>query len=236
MNMATYVITGASRGIGLEFVKQISSKGNTVFACARNPDQSEDLQQLIDNKKVYGIKLDVTCDKSIKDAVAEITKHASGGIDVLINNAGIYVSGKNIEDISKDELFKAFETNVTGVTEVTNSLLPLFRKRGPDHVKKILNISSAVGSISNTTASGGSAYRISKCALNMATKLQALHLASENFLVYASHPGWVKTDMGGENATINTEKSVTGQLAKLDSITKAENGGFYDWKGERFEY
>ncbi|KAG1440055.1 hypothetical protein G6F56_012061 [Rhizopus delemar] len=234
--MATYVITGASRGIGLEFAKQISSKGNIVFACARNPDQSKDLQQLIDNKKVHGIKLDVTCNKSIKDAVAEITKHAPEGIDVLINNAGIYVTRNTIEDTSKDELLKVFETNVTGVTEVTNSLLPLFRKRGPNHPKKILNISSAVGSISNTTAPGGSAYRISKCALNMTTKLQALQLASENFLVYASHPGWVQTDMGGENATINTEKSVAGQLAKLDSITEAENGGFYDWKGEKLEY
>ncbi|KAG1440153.1 hypothetical protein G6F55_013568 [Rhizopus delemar] len=87
--MVSYVITGTSRGIGLEFVKQISARGDTVFACARNPDKSEGLQKLVDGKKVYGIKLDTTSEKSIKEAVEEISKLAPEGVDVLINNAGI---------------------------------------------------------------------------------------------------------------------------------------------------
>ncbi|KAG1139216.1 hypothetical protein G6F37_010757 [Rhizopus arrhizus] len=234
--MSIYVITGASRGIGLEFVRQVSSKGNTVFACARNPDQSEELRQLTDNKSVYSVKLDVTCDRSLKEAVQEVSKHATEGIDVLINNAGLTLTKNNVEEAPKDELIKVFETNVTGVTETTKAFLPLLRKRGSDHTKKILNISSSVGSISNTSSTGSAAYRISKSALNMTTKLQALHLAKENFIVYASHPGWVQTDMGGKEAKISPEESVKGQLAKLESATEQDNGGYFDWQSNPLDY
>ncbi|CEJ02853.1 hypothetical protein RMCBS344292_16847 [Rhizopus microsporus] len=230
--MSIYVVTGASRGLGLEFVKQLSAKGNTIFACARNPDQAEELKKLIDNKNVYSIKLDTTNEQSLKSAVDEISKHAPNGIDVLINNAGISLSWKSIKETNKDELMKTFETNVAGVVETTNAFLPLLRKRGKDHTKKIVNISSLLGSIGGLDMQEGAAYRISKAALNMVTKLQSLQLAEENFIVYSAHPGWVQTDMGGANAQITPDVSIKGMLSKLESATLKDNGGFFDYTGE----
>lgn len=209
----TFVVTGASRGLGLEYAKQISARGDIVFACARDPEQAQDLKQIVDNQKVFAIQLDVTCEKSIKEAAEEISKHAPEGIDVLVNNAGFMGTRTNIEEATKDELFQTFGTNVAAVNEVIKGFLPLLRKRGDERVKKIVNISSSLGSIrSATTYLAGcntlGSYRVSKAALNMLTKLQALHLAKENFIVCSIHPGWCKTEMGGENAHLTTEESV----------------------------
>ncbi|KAI8051899.1 4-dihydrotrisporin dehydrogenase [Gilbertella persicaria] len=233
---SVYVITGASRGIGLEFVRQIAAKGNTVFACARNPDASEGLQKLVDNKKVFSVKLDTTNEESLKAAVKEIEKHASEGIDVLINNAGIgSKSSINPETVSKSDLLKTFETNVCGTSEATQAFLPLLRKRGQDKVKKIVNISSILGSlakINEINPNGGVVdYNISKTALNMLTRVTAHVLEKENFIVYASHPGWVKTDMGGDGAPVEPQDSVSGQLAKIENATVKDNGGYFDFEG-----
>ncbi|KAI7901836.1 uncharacterized protein BX663DRAFT_512565 [Cokeromyces recurvatus] len=234
---STYVVTGASRGIGFEFVNQLAAKGNKVFACARNPDKSEQLQKLVaDNKHVFAVKLDTTSEESIKAAVKEIEQNAPEGIDVLINNAGIGSSkSMNIETVSKAEFLKLFETNVCGVSDTTQAFLPLLRKRGQEQVKKIVNISSIMGSISEVHQVNPSgtvvAYHTSKAALNMLTKMTATYLAKENFIVYASHPGWVKTDLGGESAPVEVEDSVHGQIAKIESATSNDNGGFFDFNG-----
>ena len=128
---------------------------------------------------------------------------------------------------------KTFETNVAGVVETTNIFLPLLRKRGKEHTKKIVNISSIVGSIGGgIDIQEAAAYRISKAALNMVTKLQSRQLAEESFIVYSAHPGWVQTDMGGPNAQITPEVSIKGMLSKLESATSKDNGGFFDYTGE----
>ncbi|KAG0923253.1 hypothetical protein G6F64_013830 [Rhizopus arrhizus] len=129
------------------------------------------------------------------EAVEEISKLAPEGVDVLINNAGIAGSHTTPEQTPKKEILELFETNVLAVNEVTNAFLPLLRKRGPDRVKKILNMSSLLGSIELTNSSEGTAYKISKSCVTMLTKLQSIQLAKENFVVYASHPGLVRTDM-----------------------------------------
>ncbi|CAO3675661.1 unnamed protein product [Rhizopus stolonifer] len=203
--MLTFVVTGASRGLGLQYFKQISARGDTVFACAHNPEQTQDLKHIVDNQKMFAIQLDVTC------------------------------------EINQDELFQTFGTNVVAANEVTKGFLPLLRKRGDVRVKKIVNISSFLGSIrSATTYLAGcntfGSYRIFKAALNMLTKLQSFHLAKENFIVCSIHPGWCKTEMGGENAHLTTEESVIPQLDKINSITASENGGFFNWKGDIEEY
>ncbi|KAI8048598.1 4-dihydrotrisporin dehydrogenase [Gilbertella persicaria] len=229
-----YVVTGASRGLGLEFVKQIVAAGNHVFACARNPDSSSELSKLVDNEKVYAIKLDTSNEESIKAAAEEINFKAPEGVDILINNAGIGGQmGTNYETVTKQDMLKVFETNVTGVNETTKAFVPLLRKRP---TKKILNMSSVLGSISeveDSTGSGfGIAYGVSKTALNMLTKLTAKQLESEGFVVYASHPGWVQTAMGGPQAPLTAEVSIRGQLAKIDSLTVEDNGKFYDYEGK----
>lgn len=237
----TYVVTGASRGLGLEFVKQISAQGHTVFALARKPEESERLQALVDNKKIFSVKLDATSEQSIKDAVVEVGKLAPEGIDVLINNAGVNSKhATNVQNITKDELLRIFETNVGGVSDVTQHFLPLLRKRGQDKVKKVLNISSILGSLTYINTANptgrGPAYCISKTAVNMLTKLQASALIDENIIVYASHPGWVKTDMGGDEAPVEQVDSIAGMLKKLDSITAADSGHFFNYTGEELPW
>jgi NAD(P)-dependent dehydrogenase (short-subunit alcohol dehydrogenase family) len=149
----------------------------------------------------------------------------------------MYISSINFcESRLEDDLNTIFQTNVVGVSNVTKEFLPLLRKRGQDNVKKIVNISSILGSIEliNQVSPAGAqpSYNISKAALNMYVKMLANNLAKENFVVYSSHPGWVKTDMGGDSAPVEIKDSIAGQLAKLESVTAKDNGGFFDFEGK----
>lgn len=134
-----------------------------------------------------------------------------------------------------DEFVKVFQTNVIGVNEVTKSFVPLLRKRGQDKVKKILNMSTTLGSIEKTmdTTAGNTSppYAVSKSGLNMLTKLTANKLIKDNILVYASCPGWVQTDMGGSQAPLTPERSVRAQLKVLDELTAENTGKFFNHRG-----
>ena len=154
-------------------------------------------------------------------------------------------------DRTKQSLVKIFETNVGGVSDVTQAFLPLLRKRGQDKVKtrsrqgqdkvkKIVNISSILGSISaiqDINPTGRSAgYCISKTAVNMLTKITSLQLAKENFIVYAQHPGWVKTDMGGDDAPVEQVDSIKGMLKVVDSVTPEETGSYFNYTGDKLNW
>lgn len=132
-----------------------------------------------------------------------------------------------------------FETNVVGVVNVTQAFLPLLRKRGQDIVKKILNISSLNASISVmgslNTSGKFPAYCVSKAALNMLTKLDANRFAKENFIIHASHPGSVKTDLN-PNGAISAEESVAGMLNVLDNLTPEQSGAFFDYEGKEIAW
>ncbi|KAI8334059.1 4-dihydrotrisporin dehydrogenase [Blakeslea trispora] len=233
MSSSTFVITGTSRGIGFELVRQLSAKGHTVFACARNPDASEQLQKIIDDKHVIPIKLDTADEQSIQSAAKEVEKRAPEGIDVLINNAGISEGGRNatIEKVARKAMLKTYEINVCGTSNVTQVFLSLLRKRGQNKIKKIVNISSTLGSISSIDRFEDSAnvtdYCLSKAALNMLTHLTGNALAKENFIVYACCPGHVRTDMGGQDAPLGLEESITNQITKLEEVTLKDNGSFF---------
>lgn len=125
---------------------------------------------------------------------------------------------------------------MVGVAQVTTAFLPLLRKRGQDKVKKILNMSSILAS--NAEVNGfnptglAPAYGISKAAVNMLTTMTSNQLASENFIVYASHPGWVKTDMGGDEAPTEKKDSIAGMLKVIENLTPEQNGAFIDFEGK----
>ncbi|KAI7851102.1 4-dihydrotrisporin dehydrogenase [Circinella umbellata] len=224
----TYVITGASRGLGAEFVKQLSNQGNIVIACARNPDASKGLLGLVNNKTVYAVTLDTVDPESVKSAAAQIQQLAPEGIDVLINNAGIVGAlGANITNTDADEYRSLFNTNVVGTSDVTQSLLPLLRKR---NTRRIINITSSLGSFTVTTPFIPS-YRVTKAAENMLGKLFADELADEDFTVLNVHPGYVQTDMGGKNADITPEVSIRGMISVIENSTKESNGKFLDYEG-----
>ncbi|KAI8066419.1 hypothetical protein BC940DRAFT_240362 [Gongronella butleri] len=226
----TIVITGTSRGLGLEFVRQLAAKGEKVIATARNVATAKQLAPFVDNKSVYAVSLDVASPESVKTAFAEIERIAPEGVDILINNAGISGDRAKFDEVPVAEVIDVFSTNVGGVLSVSQAALPLLRKKS---TRTIVNISSALGSIELNLYGGDAiAYSTTKAALNMLTKTWSSGLKDENFTIVAVGPGWSKTDLGGENAPLEVHESVTGVLNQLYKLDPLKNGTFFDYKGE----
>jgi len=219
-----FAVTGANRGIGLEFVKQLTERGEEVDAGVRDPDAAPELRALVrPGVRLRIHRLDVADDASV-GAFAE--QLPAGPVDVLVNNAG--VSGvKGGEPIDPPDILRVFNVNAVGSLRVVRALLPRLRA---GKAKKILNITSHLGSIAD--ASGGRyAYRMSKAALNMATRLLAEDLRGEGFLTVALHPGWVQTRMGGSGAPVPPEQSIRAMLDFVDELSKEQSGRVFDFQG-----
>jgi len=243
---STWLITGASRGLGFELVKQLSTRPNTtIFAGARNPEKSAELQTLAkSHHNVVLLKLDVSREEDVQNAIHEIEKKA-GGLDVLVANAGVMGETGFLKDAATpkaavDNLHKVFETNVFSVLRTDLAFFPLLRKRA---TKKIVNISSLLGSISGLVGSfayfGTSGpYNASKTTVNMISKQLALELKDEGFTVLALHPGWVDTDMGSlfGKPPLQPEESVQGQLKVIDSASNKITGEFISYDGSTLAY
>jgi NAD(P)-dependent dehydrogenase (short-subunit alcohol dehydrogenase family) len=219
-----FVVTGANRGIGLEFVKQLTARGEQVDATVRDLGDAAELQALGSSGVRLSVhRLDVADDESV-DAFA--TQLPEGPVDVLINNAG--VSGlKGGEPIDPADILRVVNVNAVGTLRVTRALLPRLREgKG----KRIVNLTSVLGSIAESNG-GRYAYRMSKAALNMATKLLAEDLRAEGFRTVALHPGWVQTRMGGTAAPVPPEQSVAGMLRIIDGLTAEQSGHTFDFQG-----
>jgi len=224
-----FVVTGANRGIGLEFVRQLTSRGEEVDATARDPDDAPELAALVRPGVLLGIhRLDVASDASVAAFAKALPP---GPIDVLIDNAG--VSGvKGGEPIDPADILRVFDVNAVGTLRVVRALLPGLRAgKG----RKIVNLTSQLGSIAE--ASGGRyAYRMSKAALNMATRLLAADLRAEGILTVALHPGWVQTRMGGSAAPVPPEQSIRGMLRIVDGLTAEQSGRVFDFQGREIPW
>ncbi|ORX47697.1 4-dihydrotrisporin dehydrogenase [Hesseltinella vesiculosa] len=227
----TVLITGSSRGLGLEFVRQLINKGEIVIATARNLSSATELMALVDNKSVFAVALDTTCMDSVKAAVEEIGRIAPTGIDVLINNSGIAgATDATFLNTDKDDFMKVFETNVVGTSNVSQATLDLLRKKD---TRIIFNISSVLGSIELNPGQGHkTAYSVSKAAENMLTRSFANGLKNESFIVVSVHPGWVRTDMGGSQGHLSPSESITGMIEQLYKLQRSQNGTFFDYKGD----
>ncbi|RUS15739.1 4-dihydrotrisporin dehydrogenase [Endogone sp. FLAS-F59071] len=251
----TFLITGASRGLGLEFVRQLSQKNHTILAGVRSPAHADELQIISSTfSNVHVFQIDTADDQSIKAAVGEVERLSPAGIDILINKRGGREFDDNVGYIKllspetivdpyinssknfmvrnvyrpKEDLEQVFTTNVAGTLIATNAFLPALLKRP---TRKIINISSNLGSITRTWAGVKTSYKVSKAALNMLTRCYALDLLSEKFTVLALHPGWVQTDMGGKNASISPPESISGMLQVIEKVTAADSGKFLDYQG-----
>lgn len=226
--MKHVIVTGASRGIGLELVRQYLSRGDRVTAAARDASAASLAELAKSHADRLTVRaLDVKTQSSI-DAFASALGDAS--VDILVNNAAIAGHRGALESFAMDEALEVFATNAIGPVLLTRALRKNLR-RGTD--PRVAHITSGMGSISENTSGGWYAYRMSKAALNMASKNLALEFEHEGILSAVINPGWVKTDMGGQGAPTDVRDSAAGIIRVIDGLTAPRSGAFLDYRGER---
>ncbi len=227
------LITGSNRGIGLEFVRQLITQGVHVFAACRNPSKAGQLLKLQEDfpQQISIIQLDVTDDKSLADS-HKLVCSKTNNLDLLINNAAISQGDQKFGTFESSKIKSVLEVNTVAPLLVAQQYSQLL-KRSKGSI--IVNISSGLGSLSRATNPRNprmNIYSSSKAALNMSTIHMAHDLADHEIIVVSINPGWVRTDMGGPNADIETNKSVSGMMQVIDSLQLKDTGSFYDYTGE----
>ncbi|OJT23981.1 SDR family oxidoreductase [Archangium sp. Cb G35] len=228
-----YAITGASRGLGLEFVRQLLNRGDTIEAGVRSPSEARQLQELVRGAegRLRLHALDISDPKSV-DAFAA-TVGQGEALDVLINNAGVYGKDGALTELDYESMASTFAVNTLGPLRLTAALLPALRRGS---ARRIIHITSQMGSIGDNGMGGSYGYRISKAAMNMAMRNMHVDLHGEGFVTISLHPGWVQTDMGGPNAPLLPEASVRGMINVIDRL-KAEDGGrFFSYEGQELPW
>lgn len=231
------LVTGANRGIGLEFVRQCLARGDRVVAACRHPGKATALNTLTGEYpgRLHVLPLDVAEAKSRAELVRELPLVCESlqecPFDLLLNNAGVLHSGERFGHLSEAFLDDSFRVNASGPLLLTEALAPHLADGAT-----VANLSSILGSIANTQRFGTPSYNISKAAQNMATRLLAHALANRRIVVVALHPGWVQTDMGGDGAQIAPQDSVAGLWRTLETLTLAHSGGFFDWTGAKMAW
>jgi NAD(P)-dependent dehydrogenase (short-subunit alcohol dehydrogenase family) len=224
----TTLITGANRGIGLEFARQYAHAGWHVLACCRTPAAAAELNELAKSVKgrVTLHTLDVT-DAGQREALH--TALSRTPIDLFINNAGVRGQRNNTFGTTDEESWlEVLRVN----TIAPLKLMEMFVDRVAASRRKIFaNMSSRMGSISDNTSGESYVYRSSKAALNAVAKSAANELRARGITVVMLHPGWVRTDMGGSQALIDVGESVSGLRSVLDKVTLADSGKFFNVKG-----
>jgi NAD(P)-dependent dehydrogenase (short-subunit alcohol dehydrogenase family) len=217
----TVLITGANRGIGLEYARQFSARGYKVIGTARDPADAKELSEVADRVE----QLDVTDAAS----VAALARRLDGmPIDILVNNAGIFDRGDvTVDKVDFATMERTFAVNTFGPLRTIQALLPNLRK---GQRKVIVNMSSQLGSIENSNGRWY-AYRASKAALNQVNKILSVELGPEGFICTVLHPGWVRTDMGGSGATYSPKESVSGLITVIEKLKPSDNGRFFDFQG-----
>jgi len=221
-NKKTVLITGANRGLGLEFAHQYAEAGWNVIGTARKPESATELNAL----SVRVMKLDVADPKSVA-ALASDLKGAS--IDLLINNAGIFPRVGSLEETDFAAALQTYEVNTLGPMRVTRALLPNLREGSG---KTVVSITSGLGSIENNTSGRYYGYRESKAALNMFTKSLASELRDDGFICVVISPGWVQTDMGGPGANLTPEESISGMRAVISKLSPEDTGTYWNYNGD----
>jgi len=222
----TLFITGANRGLGLEFVRQYAIDGWQVIASCRDPVEAKALQSLkINYANISIIKLDVANFDEIHQ-VAESLKNIT--IDLLINNAGIYLD-RATDLINVNDWVQTFKVNSIAPVILLNA----FKNHlASSELKKTVTLSSKMGSIDDNTKGGSYLYRSSKAAVNMAIKNASIDFKPLGISVATLHPGWVQTDMGGPDGLIDIPTSVNGLRLVINNLSLANTGQFIDYEGK----
>lgn len=227
--MPTVFITGANRGIGLEFARQYGADGWTVIATCRNPFAPGELATISGDIQVHG--LDVTVHEQVDHLARDLDGTA---IDVLINNAGIIgPRGLSASTMDYDAWEQVLRTNTLAPLKVAAAFAPHVQA---GREKKLITISSMMGSIAHNSGGGDYIYRSSKAAVNQVMRSFAGSPEGRGLIVVNFHPGWVQTDMGGPSAAIDTVTSVSGLRKAIAGLTKKDNGGFFNYDGTPIEW
>lgn len=224
------LITGANRGIGLEFTRHILRRGERVFATCRKPTTATSLHDLSSDYRslVSIVQLDVSDPASI-DASFETVNELTDALDLLVNNAGIQLSDDHLGTLKMDEMLHTFAVNSIGPMLVCQRYLDLLQA---GESPRIVNISSWRGSLAWYEDRRFYTYSASKAALNMMTKRLAVETQAMGIIAVMIHPGWVMTDMGGPRAQITQDESVSGMLRVIDNLSIEDNGRFLGWDGK----
>ncbi len=225
--MATVLITGTNRGLGLEFVKHFLGRSDTVIATCRDSSSATELQALAANNENLSLKnLDVSDAQSM---AAFATELKDTPIDMFINNAGVYgPRDANFGNVGSSEWEQVIRVNAIAPMLLTQLIIGSLRQ-GTE--KKLVYVTSKMGSIDDNKGGGSYIYRSSKTALNSVVKSLSVDLACEGFSVAVVHPGWVRTDMGGPNGLIDVQTSVSGMLAVIDGLSPDNAGDFFNYDG-----
>ena len=232
MSTTYALVTGANRGLGLEFVRQLLGQGRRVVATCRQPGRATALNALAGEHpgRLRVLPLDVADARSRDEMVRELPLLAGDDapvrIDLLLNNAGVLHSGERFGNVSAANLDDSLRTNAVGPYLLVQSLAPLLADGA-----RVANLSSQLGSIGGAARFGTLSYAMSKAAQNMATVQLAHALAPRGIVVVALHPGWVQTEMGGAGAQVTPEDSARGLLEVIAGLGDGDSGRFLDWQG-----
>lgn len=242
----TALVTGANRGIGLEFARQLLAHGDHVIATCRHPGKATALNTLGGEYpgRLQVLPLDVASEKSRAELVRELplVLGDDGRLDLLVNNAGVLHSGERFGQLAQTTLEDSLRINAIGPLLLAQAVAPLLRDgdlpatAAASGFTVIANLSSQLGSIAGVNRFGTPGYAISKAAQNMASAQLAQALAERGIVVLALHPGWVQTDMGGAKAPDAPSAVVAGMLRLIDAATPAQSGGFFNWRGETLSW
>ena len=235
--MRRVVVTGANRGLGFEFVRQLLAAGDEVVAAVRQPKTADSLHKLVSASGGRGsvVRLDVADPASINAGALHIGERFAA-VDLLINNAGVWAAPGQPErltagalaDLRPEPVLEVLRVNAVGPLLVTQALAACLAAAGRSVV---VNLTSGLGSLAGATGRGNIAYGMSKAALNMATRHLAAELAGQGTIVVAMSPGWVATDMGGAGAPLEPVESVRGMLNVVHGLTPVQSGKFLDHTG-----
>ncbi len=220
--MATVLVTGSNRGIGLELCRQLQQRGDDVIAACRA--SSPELEAL-------GVRVEPDVDVTSQPSIDKLAVKLRGiSIDVLVNNAGV-LSRESIDDMNFDRIRRQFETNALGTMRITVALLDNLHRGS-----KIAIITSRMGSIGDNTSGGGYGYRMSKAALNIAGVSLARDLRPRGIAVAILHPGFVRTDMTNHEGMIDAPESARGLIERIDALTLETSGAFWHANGEELPW
>jgi NAD(P)-dependent dehydrogenase (short-subunit alcohol dehydrogenase family) len=231
--MPAVLITGASRGLGFELAKQYAVEGWRVIACCRKPEDAIALKTLAPSARhmVSVVAMDVADNDTVRNAALTLKDVV---VDILINSAGIAgVPQQSTGKIDYASWARVLDVNTMGPLRVLEAFTDNLAR---SERRLVVTITSGMGSLADNTSGGSIAYRSSKAAVNMVMRSAAIDLAPRGITCVLINPGWVKTDMGGPDATLSPQRSVSAMRRLIETLGPNDSGKFYNYDGREYPW